>query len=80
MYELLALLGCYREFEANWTEVLMDLKQCGLKDAPKLAAGDCVLGLLRAVAKLWHSSLWKQHSKMVPIERLQSAARCRLRY
>ena len=38
--ELLALSDGYRESEASWTEVLMDLKQRGLKDAPNLAVGD----------------------------------------
>lgn len=51
--ELLALSDGYRESEASWTEVLMDLKQRGLKDAPKLVVGDGVLGLWKAVAKCW---------------------------
>lgn len=49
--ELLALSDGYRESEASWTEVLMDLKQRGLRDAPKLAVGDGVLGLWKAIAK-----------------------------
>ena len=51
--ELLALLDGYRESEASWTEVLMDLKQRGLKEAPKLAVGDGALGFWKAVAKCW---------------------------
>jgi len=51
--ELLALSDGYRESEASWTEVLMDLKQRGLKDAPKLAVGDGALGFWKAVAKCW---------------------------
>lgn len=51
--ELLALSDGYRESEASWTEVLMDLKQRGLECAPKLAVGDGVLGLWKAVAKCW---------------------------
>ena len=43
--ELLALSDSYRESEASWTEVIMDLKQRGLECAPKLAVGDGVLGL-----------------------------------
>ena len=51
--ELLALSDGYRESEASWTEVLMDLKQRGLKEAPKLAVGDGALGFWKAVAKCW---------------------------
>lgn len=51
--ELLALSDGYRESEASWTEVLMDLKQRGLKAAPKLAVGDGALGFWKAVAKCW---------------------------
>ncbi len=51
--ELLALSDGYRESEASWTEVLMDLRQRGLKDAPKLAVGDGALGFWKAVAKCW---------------------------
>lgn len=51
--ELLALSDGYRESEASWTEVLMDLKQRGLECALRLAVGDGVLGLWKAVAKCW---------------------------
>ncbi|MBA2657992.1 MAG: IS256 family transposase [Nitrosospira sp.] len=51
--ELLALSDGYRESAASWEEVLMDLKQRGLKIAPKLAVGDGSLGFWKAVAKLW---------------------------
>ncbi len=51
--ELLALSDGYRESAASWEEVLIDLKQRGLKNAPKLAVGDGALGFWKAVAKLW---------------------------
>ncbi|SCZ86983.1 transposase (fragment) [Nitrosomonas mobilis] len=51
--ELLALSDGYRESEASWTEVLMDLKQRGLKGAPKLAIGDGALGFWKAVTQCW---------------------------
>ena len=51
--ELLALSDGYRESAASWEEVLTDLKQRGLKIAPKLAIGDGALGFWKAVAKLW---------------------------
>ena len=49
--ELLALSDGYRESEASWTEVLMDLKQRGLKDAPRLAVGDGSLGFWKPVVQ-----------------------------
>ncbi len=30
----------YRESETNWSDVLLDLKQRGLKSDPKVAIGD----------------------------------------
>ena len=51
--ELLALSDGYRESEASWTEVLTDLKQRGLKGAPKLAVGDGALGFWKAVTQCW---------------------------
>lgn len=50
---MLALPDGYRESEASWAEVLMDLKQRGLECAPRLAVGDGVLGLWKAIAKCW---------------------------
>jgi len=54
--ELLALSDGYRESEASWTEVLMDLKQRGLTIAPKLAIGDGALGFWKAAAKCWSNT------------------------
>jgi putative transposase len=51
--ELVALSDGYRESAASWEEVLTDLRQRGLKTAPKLAIGDGALGFWKAVAKLW---------------------------
>ncbi len=51
--ELLALSDGYRESEASWTEVLMDLQQRGLKNPPKLAVGDGALDFWKAVVKYW---------------------------
>ena len=50
--ELLALSDGYRESAASWEEVLTDLKQRGLKNAPKLAVSDNALGFWKAVTKL----------------------------
>jgi transposase-like protein len=38
--ELMAIGDGYRESEASWKEVLLDLKAGGLKVDPKLAIGD----------------------------------------
>jgi len=51
--ELVALSDGYRESAASWEEVLTDLRQRGLKTAPKLAIGDGALGFWKAVGKLW---------------------------
>jgi putative transposase len=51
--ELVALADGYRESAASWEEVLTDLRQRGLKTAPKLAIGDGALGFGKAAGKLW---------------------------
>ena len=55
--ELLALSDGYRESAASWEEVLTDLKQRGLKNAPKLAVGDGALGFWKALAENWPATL-----------------------
>lgn len=51
--EVLGVLDGYRESEASWTELLVQLKNQGLTIAPKLAIGDGALGFWKAVAKCW---------------------------
>jgi putative transposase len=51
--ELLAVMDGYRESEQSWYELLMDLKQRGLKLAPKLATGDGALGFWAALRKVY---------------------------
>ncbi len=51
--EVLGVLDGYRESEASWTELLVQLKNQGLTLAPKLAIGDGALGFWKAVAKCW---------------------------
>lgn len=51
--ELLSVADGYRESEASWTDVLVDLQKRGLTVAPKLAIGDGALGFWKAVAKQW---------------------------
>jgi len=51
--ELIAVVDGYRESEQSWYELLIDLKQRGLTDAPKLAAGDGALGFWAALRKVF---------------------------
>jgi transposase-like protein len=47
--ELLAIGDGYRESEASWKKVLLDLKTRGLKIDPQLAIGDGALGFWKAL-------------------------------
>jgi transposase-like protein len=49
--ELVSVLDGYRESKQSWQEMLKDLKQRGLKEAPKLAAGDGGLGFWAALSE-----------------------------
>jgi transposase-like protein len=47
--ELIAVIDGYRESKQSWLELLLDLKQRGMKHAPKLAIGDGALGFWAAL-------------------------------
>ena len=47
--ELVAVVDGVRESELSWKEVLLNLKSCGLEEAPELAIGDGALGFWRAL-------------------------------
>lgn len=51
--ELVAIGDGYRESEASWKEVLLDLKARGLKMDPKLAIGDGALGFWKALPQVF---------------------------
>ncbi len=51
--ELVAIGDGYRESEASWKEVLLDLKARGLKIDPKLAVGDGALGFWKALPQVF---------------------------
>jgi putative transposase len=51
--ELIAVLDGYRESGQSWSELLLDLKQRGLKLAPKIAVGDGALGFWAALRKIF---------------------------
>ena len=50
---LLAVSDGYRESEAGWREVLLDLKRRGLERGPRLAIGDGALGFWAALRKVY---------------------------
>jgi putative transposase len=58
--ELLALESGFRESELSWTELLLDLKHRGLKEAPELAIGDGALGFWKALTKVYHNTSWQR--------------------
>jgi len=47
--ELIAIAEGYRESTQSWRELLLDVKNHGLSQAPKLATGDGVLGFWAAL-------------------------------
>ncbi len=51
--ELLGLTDGYRESEASWKELLLDLKERGLTVDPKLAIGDGSLGFWKALPQVF---------------------------
>jgi len=51
--ELLAMTDGFRESTQSWREVLLDLKQRGLKQDPKLAIGDGALGFWAALREVF---------------------------
>ena len=54
--ELVAISDGYRESEASWKEVLLDLKARGLVVDPKLAIGDGGLGFWKALPQVYGST------------------------
>jgi putative transposase len=54
--ELQAMLDGYRESAESWKELLLDLKQRGLKIDPKLAVGDGALGFWKALPQVFGST------------------------
>jgi len=49
--EMLAIQSGFRESEISWRELLLDLKNRGLSQGPKLAIGDGALGFWKALRK-----------------------------
>ncbi len=51
--ELIAVLDGYRESEQSWNELLLGLKQRGLRKPPAVAVGDGALGFWAALRKVF---------------------------
>jgi putative transposase len=60
--ELVAVEDGFRESSASWEELLIKLRQKGLKQAPKLATGDGAMGFWNALSKIYpdckHQRCW----------------------
>jgi putative transposase len=60
--ELIAMIDGQRESETSWMALLLDLKNRGLTEPPKLATGDGSLGFWLALAKVFpqtrHQRCW----------------------
>lgn len=67
--ELLGLTDGYRESEASWKELLLELKERGLTVDPKLAIGDGALGFWKALPQVFGSTpvqrCWKHKTANV---------------
>ena len=67
--ELLGLTDGYRESEASWKDLLLDLKARGLSLDPQLAIGDGSLGFWKALPQVFGSTrtqrCWKHKSANV---------------
>ena len=67
--ELLGLTDGYRESEASWKELLLELKERGLAVDPKLAIGDGSLGFWKALPQVFGSTraqrCWKHKTANV---------------
>ena len=53
--ELVAVEGGYRESSLSWKQMLLSLKDRGLKEVPKLAIGDGALGFWKALDEVFPS-------------------------
>ena len=54
--ELIAMIDGQRESEQSWLEVLLDVKNRGMVEAPKLATGDGALGFFKALRQVFPST------------------------
>jgi putative transposase len=83
--ELIAMIDGQRESEQSWRSLLLDLKDRGLTEPPKLATGDGSLGFWRALAQVFPSTIHQRcwvHKTMNVLDKLpksvQGAAKAHL--
>jgi len=71
--ELIGLIDGQRESEQSWTALLLDLKNRGMTEPPKLATGDGSLGFWLALSKVFpqtkHQRCWV-HKTMNALDKL----------
>jgi putative transposase len=71
--ELIAMIDGQRESEQSWTQLLLDVKNRGMIEAPKLATGDGSLGFWIALSKVFpstkHQRCWV-HKTMNVLDKL----------
>lgn len=70
--ELVAILDGYRESKSSWMELLLDLKQRGFTDGPRLAIGDGSLGFWAALPEVY-PGCWVHKTANV-LEKMPSGA------
>jgi putative transposase len=83
--ELIAMIDGERESEQSWRSLLLDLKDRGLVEPPKLATGDGSLGFWRALGQVFPSTIHQRcwvHKTMNVLDKLpksvQPAAKAHL--
>jgi len=54
--ELIAMFDGHRESEQSWLELLLDVKDRGVEEAPKLATGDGAMGFWKALRQVYPST------------------------
>jgi transposase-like protein len=71
--ELIAMIDGQRESETSWTALLLDLKNRGMSQPPKLATGDGSLGFWLALSKVFPSTRQQRcwaHKSMNVLDKL----------
>jgi transposase-like protein len=58
--ELVAIEGGFRESELSWKQLLLNLRNRGLKNGPELAIGDGALGFWKALSQVYDDTRWQR--------------------
>jgi putative transposase len=78
--ELIAMIDGQRESEESWRSLLLDLKDRGLVEPPKLATGDGSLGFWRALAQVFPSTIHQRcwvHKTMNVLDKLPKSVQAK---